>query len=131
MVFWFWMVLLSWKLKKMKRPKSMLNPYVNCEVSFPEPWVAIRQPGVRVALGDPCEVITAVSRYCVPIFTLFNDPITSKIKSYAHYFHEIKGVNQPNIVVSYLSIPRLVLAMRTDAALRAIVLAAPISISEG
>lgn len=115
----------------MKRPKSMLNPYVNCEVTFPEPWVAIRRPGVRVVLGDPCEVITAVSRYCVPVFTLHNDPITNKIKSYAHYFHEIKGVNQPNIVVSYLSIPRLVLALRTDVVLRSLVLAAPISIVEG
>lgn len=110
----------------------MRNPYVNSTVTFPEPWDAILRPGVRLCLGDPVEVVTSTSHYCVPVFTLSVDTeLTKTVKSYASYFHSIRGHDAPSITVSYLTIPRFVLALRTDAAFRALVFTSPISVVEG
>lgn len=112
--------------------QSKNNPYVDCTITFPEPWAAIRRPGVRLCLGDPVEVITAVSRYCIPVFTLYIDnKLTKLVQSYASYFHKIKGNNEPDVSVSYLSVPRFILALRVEPTFRALVLASPLSISEG
>lgn len=114
----------------MTQSKSSL--FKDNEITFPEPWLAIRRPGVRLCLGDPVEVITAVSRYCVPVYTLVTDrDLTLKVRSYAHYFHEIKGRNAPSISVSYLSMPRFTLALRVDDLFRTLVLSTPVSITEG
>lgn len=108
------------------------NPYVDCTVTFPEPWVAIRRPGVRLCLGNPVEVVSGATNVCIPIFTLESDSeLTNLIKSYAHYFHSIKGRNAPNIMVSYLSVPRLILLLRCDVLVRRLVLSSPLSIVEG
>lgn len=112
--------------------RSKLNPYAGCTVTFPEPWDAIRHPGVRLCLGDPVEVVTQFSRYCVPVYTLVYDTeLTDNIKSYAHYFHTIKGNNAPDISVAYLTLPRFVLLLRTDLLFRTLVFSSPLSVVEG
>lgn len=114
----------------MKRSKP--NLYVGCSVTFPEPWDAIRRPGVRLCLGDPCEVVTQFSRFCIPVFTLCSDSnLTNNIKSYAHYSRTIKGYDGPDVAVSYLTLPRFMLALRVDAGFRALVLTSPLCVSEG
>lgn len=114
----------------MKRRRN--NLYVGCTVTFPEPWDAIRRPGVRLCLGDPVEVVTQFSRYCIPVYILCADTeLTNNIKSYAHYFHTIKGHNAPDISVAYLTVPRFMLALRVDVGFRALVLSSPLSVSEG
>lgn len=113
----------------MKRSKS--NPLSGFLVTFPEPWAALRRSGVRLCLDEPLEVVTNTTHYCVPVCTLSSDSITKTIKEYAHYFHEIKGRNAPDITVSYVSLPRFILAMRVDDTFRALVLSAPICVSEG
>lgn len=107
-------------------------------VSFPEPWNAILHPGVRLCLGEPVEVLTSTStstsfsRYCVPVYTLLTDvELTKKVKSYAHYFHTIPGRYRPDVVVSYLTLPCFVFALRIEPDLRALVFSSPLSVVEG
>lgn len=112
-----------------KLPSSPLAGY---SVTFPEPWVVIRRPVVRLALYNPVMVVTGTSHYCVPVYTLSSDrQLTDYVKSYAHYSHVIKGVSSPDVSVSYLTLPRFVLALRSDISFRALVLSSPISITEG
>lgn len=101
-------------------------------VTFPEPWAAIRRPGVRLCLDEPVEVITAISRYCVPVYTLSKDvQITSFVKQIAHYFHVIPCHAGPDVCVSYVSLPRFILALRSDDLFRTLVLSASVRIVEG
>lgn len=101
-------------------------------VAFPEPWVAVKRPGVRLCLDEPVEVVTGVSRFCVPVYSLAKDSVlTSHIKPYAHYYHIIKGVLGPDILVCYLSLPRFNLLLRRDALFRTLVLSSPLDVVEG
>lgn len=116
----------------MKRKNNHKYPAVNVysgkAVSLVDPWYAIPRQGSRLALGN---VVELCDMYAIPVFTDENDPLTTYIRSYESYHHVMRCNSGHVLSVSYLSLPRLVLACRNNSLLAGLVFATPLTVSEG
>lgn len=110
---------------KMRNSSPVALACFGQEVSFQSPFFAVIRQGAAVAIGDVCEL---VDLYAIPVFVREDGPWVDYLRMYESCHHIFTSHDQYRLYCAYVSLSRLILAMRNNKSFALNVINAPLDI---